>query len=99
MLCWQAIDTLTAIPPESVSQALLAEILEKQRLVSKQRDMSRTLVKSSDVQEAQESVKESIEAVTVLCKKVKQKLDELDSLNAGLLEGDEVGLPCQKTFQ
>ena len=70
-------------------QALLAEVMERQRQITAARERSRTLVKPSEVQAAREQVQDEVEAVTVICKRVKAKLDELDSINAQLLDDDQ----------
>ena len=70
-------------------QALLAEVIERQRQITAARERSRTLVKPSEVQAAREQVQDEVEAVTVICKRVKAKLDELDTINAQLLDDDQ----------
>jgi len=69
-------------------QALLAKITERQEHISGARDRSRTLVKPSELREAQQEIQDGIDEVTAICKGVKVKLDELDLINAELLSDD-----------
>ena len=71
-------------------QALLAKVTEQQRNITAARAKSRTLSSSSEVQAAQERMQEEIDEVTTICKQVKTKLLELDSINGELLSDQQV---------
>lgn len=70
-------------------QALLAEVVRRQREIESDRAKMRTMVKPAELREAQERVKGEVEEVTLVCKRVKTKLDELDTINAQLLSEEQ----------
>ena len=48
------------------------------------------MIKSSEVQATQSEIRDEIDEVTRLCKAVKMRLDELDTINAQMLADDVV---------
>ena len=72
-------------------QALLAKITERQHVISTARSKSRLLASTDQVQAAQAQIQEDIDDVTAICKSVKSKLLELDSINGQLLSDGQVG--------
>jgi chromosome segregation ATPase len=80
-------------------QALLAQITEKQRQISLAREGCRTLVKPSELREAQQEIQDGIDEVTTICKRVKVNLDELDLINAELLSDDHEEVSREENLQ
>ena len=78
------------LPVLDLLQALLAEIVREQKNVELERQNMRILIHPGEIKAAQQAIQDQVSEVTLTCKTVKSKLDQLDQLYARTLESDAV---------
>ena len=73
-------------------QAMLEDLKSRQHKIEAERDRCRTACHMADVQTSREAIQDGIEKATMECKKVKNRLAQIEDVNAEIIQSIQVGL-------
>ena len=76
-------------------QAMLEDLKSRQHKIEAERDRCRTACHMSDVAASREVIQDGIEKATLECKKVKNRLHQIEDVNAEIVESIKVHLCLQ----